>query len=154
MKNLLQRINWLYILVYLLLSGGIFTMTVYLGANLPLNPALTLALMFGLLAATAYGFYAMDEGRGWKWLAIFWGIGAALNGWLFLMVEHYLDTAIGLAAFFFTAAALVMAYAVRRRAAKPQVAEQHSLGTGIERDWYGMTDDERAEVIARDRPTH
>jgi hypothetical protein len=156
MIDLLKRVNWLYILAYSLLSGGIVTLSIYLATDTPLDAALALAIMFGLLGAAAYGFHVVSTSRGWKWLAYFWWMGAAFLGWLALMIEDWLDPAIGLAGMFFAMAAVVMAFAMRRRTTKPDrregsVSEWRSLGTGAERDWQMQQDARDQAAVKRDR---
>jgi hypothetical protein len=156
MIDLLKRVNWLYVLAYGLTSGGIVTMSIYLATETPLGAALGLAIMFGLLGAAAYAFHIVSTSPGWKWLAYLWWLGAGFLGWLALMVEDVLHPAIGLAGMFFAMAAVVMAFAMRRRAAKSErregsVSEWRSLGTGVERDMPLRQDASDQARVKRDR---
>lgn len=95
------RINWLLLLVYLLLSGGVSALIVFLTTENILDVALALALLFALLGAIAYGFSWWDGGRGWRWMAAAWWGGTLITAVIYLAVMDYLHPALVAALFSF-----------------------------------------------------
>jgi hypothetical protein len=137
------------------MSGGIFTMCIYLATDTFLPTSVVFPILFALLGAAAYAFHVVSTSVGWKWLAWFWWLGAFFTGWLALMIEDFLDPAIGMAGMFFALAAIVMAFAMRRRTVRPErredtVSEWRPLGTGAERDWQMKQDSRDQSPVNRD----
>lgn len=108
MKGSLTRINWLLVLVYLFLAGGLSAMTVYLTAGALLDTALALTLLFGLLGMIAYAFYVRDEGRGWRFVAALNWLGTLSALTVYLIVAGWLDTALAVAILCFLAAGVLL----------------------------------------------
>jgi hypothetical protein len=72
--------NWGLILIYLLMAGGLISITVYLSDDLYVNVALTLTMLFIMLGGLAYGFSLM-RGGGWGWRI------PATIGWIAAMIS-------------------------------------------------------------------
>jgi hypothetical protein len=158
--SFVRRTNWLLAGVYWLLMMGMIGITVYLAEETPIHEAVASGFFFGMMGSIAYAFHRMGEGGGWKWFGVAqWGI-AGLALFAFVMDSEYVHPGLGMSALCFLAAGALMFFGYRQKNAHDKAAqieaqqEWRALGTGVERDWYHMTDEERAEVIARDRPTH
>jgi hypothetical protein len=95
-------INLMFITLYLLLLGGLTTITVLVAPVL--NVALALALLFALLAALAHAFWLWTGERLWRWAAYLAWAGAAASFLIFIPVSGLLPPALGLALTFFLAA--------------------------------------------------
>jgi peptidoglycan/LPS O-acetylase OafA/YrhL len=156
----LRRINWLLIGVYWLLMMGMIGLTVYLTDETSTPETIASGFFFGMMGGIAYAFYRMGEGRGWKWLGVAQWSVAALALFVYVMDSNYVNEGLAISALFFLAAGVLMFFGYRKKSQQDAAAqieaqqqEWRALGTGVERDWYSMSDEERAEVIARDKPT-
>ena len=109
------RINWPLVLVYLLLSAGAATLTVYITSAGLLHTALALGLLSTGLAGGAYAFLRLDRGWGWRLIALINGLAAAISLSIYMMVAGWLPVALGIALMLFAAASLI-AYLMYRTA--------------------------------------
>lgn len=120
LMRFVQRTNWLLIFTYLLLAGGIASLTVYMSTNV-MDTALALAFMFGLLAGIAAAFTQLaDRGRGWLVLVWVWGFAAVLTFSIFTMTSGLIDTALGIGILLIVPAGLLL-YVIYRRQQANQV---------------------------------
>jgi hypothetical protein len=114
----LARINWLSMLVFLLLAGGLSALTVYLTVEAFLDVALAIALLFAVLGGIAYAFFEHDEGRGWRVVAALNWLGALASMTVYVTVAGWLHPALAAAIYAFLAAGLVLYVRFRRNNAK------------------------------------
>lgn len=108
MEKPLTRINWLSILIYLLLAGGLSALTVYLTVEAFLDVALAIALLFAVLGVIAYAFFEYDEGRGWRFVAALNWLGALLSMTVYVTVSGWLHPALAAAIYAFLAAGAIL----------------------------------------------
>jgi hypothetical protein len=88
-------ITGLIVALYLLLLGGLATLTVF--AAQAINVALVLALLFALLGALAHGFWLWTGQRGWRWVTYVMWPAAAITFLVFIPVSGFLPPALGIA---------------------------------------------------------
>lgn len=118
MEKPLAKINWLLILVYLLLAGGVTALTVYLTVEALLDVALAIALLFAVLGVIAYAFFEHDEGRGWRFVAALNWLGALLSMTVYITVAGWLHPALAAAIYAFLAAGVILYVGFLRNNAK------------------------------------
>jgi hypothetical protein len=120
-------INLLLVALYLLLLGGLGTITVFVAPII--SPALALALLLALLGGLAHAFWLWSGVAAWRWVSYVAWPAAAITFLIFIPVSGMLPTALGLAiALFLAAGGLVYAlYSVRRAA---QAVDGHLAGEG------------------------
>jgi hypothetical protein len=109
------RINWPLVLLYLLLTAGASTLTVYVTSEGLLHTALALSLLFAGLGVSAYGFLRLDRGWGWRLMALINGTATAIATSIYAMTAGWLPVALGIGLMLLAAAGLV-AYLVYRTA--------------------------------------
>lgn len=109
-------INLLLVALYLLLLGGLATITVLIAPII--NVALALALLFALLGGLAHAFWLWSGVAPWRWVSYVLWPAAGITFLIFIPVSGVLPPALGLAiTLFLTAGGLVyILYAVRRAA--------------------------------------
>jgi hypothetical protein len=88
-------ITGLMVLLYLLLLGGLTTLTVFVAQTI--NVALVLALLFALLGALTHGFWLWTGQRGWRWVTYVMWPAAAITFLVFIPVSGFLPPALGIA---------------------------------------------------------
>src|SRR5690606_32325935 len=110
-----NQINWVSVLAYLFIGGGLTALSLFLAVEYILRTGLAAAFLFMTLGGAAYLFYLREGGRGWRWLAALWWVGALATLFLHMMVEGWLHPALGMAVGCFLAAAVVLGVAGRRR---------------------------------------
>jgi hypothetical protein len=141
----LKQINWRPVLAYLALAGGLSALIVGPAVGLNIAPPLAQIVLFGLLGVLAYGFGVRTAVRGWKWLAALWWIGAGTMFMIYLIVAGIVSPGFGIVLLFAGEAAMLMAFAVRRPAAKAlnegAVVEWRKLETGINKPDQPATSD-------------
>lgn len=104
----LARINWLSILTYLLLAGGLSALTVYLILEMFLDVTLAIALLLGVLGGIAYAFFEYDEGRGWRFVAALNWLGAIATLSVYLVIAGWLHPTLAVAIYAFLAAGAIL----------------------------------------------
>ncbi len=109
-------INALLVGIYLLLLGGLATMTVFVAPVI--NTALALTLLFALLGGLAHAFWLWSGLEVWRWVTYVTWPAAAITFLVFIPVSGVLPTALGIAIMLFLAAGglVYLLYFLRRRA--------------------------------------
>jgi hypothetical protein len=107
-------INGLLVALYLLLLGGLVTITVFVAPVI--NVALALALLFALLGALAHAFWLWSGQQAWRWLSYALWPAAAITFLIFIPVSGLLNPVLGIAIMLFLAAGglLYIIYFLRR----------------------------------------
>lgn len=98
--------NWGLIPIYLLVTGGLIAITVYLCDDLRVHEALALTMLFIMMGGLAYGFSFAPRGGGWGWripAAIGWVL-ALISLVVFVTDSGMVPVALALAVLFFLAA--------------------------------------------------
>ena len=88
-------INGLLVALYLLLLGGLTTITVFVAPVI--NVALALTLLFALLGALAHGFWLWSGQRAWRWVSYALWPAAAITFLVFIPVSGLIPPALGIA---------------------------------------------------------
>lgn len=102
------------ILLYLVLLGGLVTLTVFLAPVI--NTALVLTLLFAALGGLAYAFSTWSGQAPWRWLAYFLFAATTLAFLVFIPVSGLLPPALGIGVMLFlVATGLIYALAFLRR---------------------------------------
>ena len=153
-KRGLPRINWLLVLIFLLVSGGLSSLTVFLAEEI-LDTALTLALLFGALGGITYAFSVWDGGWAWRATSALAWIGAVITFTIYLMTQRWLHPALGISMMLLAAAGtmLYILYRVRGH-------NIHVEGTPVQRwdklghipEQTGSEETDLAEHNERSRP--
>ncbi|GAB4480384.1 MAG: hypothetical protein Kow00124_27010 [Anaerolineae bacterium] len=117
----LLPINWQLGLLYLLLTGGLVSVTIFFTSEGLVHTALALALLFGALGALAATFSTWDRGWAWRALAGLFVLGALIPLIIYLGVMGWMHPALVVAIPLFLAAAGLMAVLARQRAREPRV---------------------------------
>lgn len=112
-KRWLFRINWLLLLFYLLVVGGLSSLTVFLTSVL--DTALALTLLFGALGGIAYAFSLWDGGWGWRAITALTWPGALISLIIYLTVMDWLHPALAIAILLFLLAGGLMYFLARRQ---------------------------------------
>lgn len=127
------KINWLLIVVYLLLGGGLSALTVFLTAEAQVHTALALALLFAALGGIAYAFDVSGGGRGWRIVAVTGWAAAFITLIIYLAVVGWLHPALTAALFCFLLGGGLLAAFSRRRSARAR-----ALRAGVQ--WQKLGD--------------
>jgi len=114
-RRFLASINWVLLLIYLLVSGGMSALVVYLTARAGMDVALALGIMFTVLGGLAAGCFAVDRGRAWPVVAALNGLGAAITFFLYIILAEWLDVALAMTLLAFLIAGGVFAWVYRQR---------------------------------------
>lgn len=131
MQSTSLKINWSLLLAYGFVAGGLTCVALFFALEWYMDVEIALAFLFSTLGAASFLFYAVDRGRGWRWLGVMWWLGAVLMVALYMMIEGWLSPALGMAAFCFAAAGLVLFLSNRRRERRERTRELEwqALGT-------------------------
>ena len=107
-------INGLLVVLYLLLLGGLTTITVLVAPVI--NVALALALLFVLLGGLAHAFWLWSGRQAWRWVSYVTWPAAAITFLIFIPVSGLINPALGIAIMLFLAAGglLYIIYFLRR----------------------------------------
>jgi hypothetical protein len=142
-------INALLVGLYLLLLGGLTTITVFVAPVI--NTALALTLLFALLGALAHGFWLWSGQRAWRWVTYVTWPAAAITFLVFIPVSGLLPTALGIAIMLLLMASGVLygIYFLRRRTEDIK----SRLAGGIFPPAWRRGRAERAEPLGVDRTT-
>jgi hypothetical protein len=104
----------LLVALYLVLLGGLVTVTVFIAPVI--NTALALTLLFAALGGLAYGFSIWSGHRPWRWLAYFLFVATTITFLVTIAVSDLLPPPLGIAiTLFLLAAGLVYALGFVRR---------------------------------------
>ncbi len=104
----------LLVALYLVLLGGLATVTVFVAPVI--NVALALTLLFAALGGLAYGFSIWSGQEPWRWLAYFLFVATVITFLVFIPVSGLLPPALGIGIMLFLmAAGVVYALAFLRR---------------------------------------
>lgn len=107
-------LNGLLGAIYLLLLGGLTTLTVFVAPII--HTALALALLFALLGGLAHAFWLWSGGAGWRWLSYGAWVVAGITFAIFIPLSGWLPPALGIALLLFIlAAGLITLLALLRR---------------------------------------
>ena len=88
-------INGLLVALYLMLLGGLTTITVFVAPVI--NVALALTLLFALLGALAHAFWLWSGQRAWRWVSYALWPAAAITFLVFIPVSGLMPPALGIA---------------------------------------------------------
>jgi hypothetical protein len=88
-------INGLLVALYLLLLGGLATITVFVAPVI--NVALALTLLFALLGALAHAFWLWSGQRAWRWVSYALWPAAAITFLIFIPLSGLMPPALGIA---------------------------------------------------------
>lgn len=106
-------LNLLLILVYLLLLGGLVSLTVFASSVLPV--ALALALLFAVLGAIANAIYLWDGGAYWPFLTYLFWPASIITFFIYLAVEDLAHPSVVIATlmFLFAGGCIYLVYYLR-----------------------------------------
>jgi hypothetical protein len=109
-------INGLLVALYLVLLGGLATITVFVAPVI--NVALALTMLFALLGALAHGFWLWTGQRIWRWVSYALWPAAAITFLIFIPVSGLMPPALGIAIMllFLASGLLYTIYFLRRHA--------------------------------------
>ena len=144
------KFNWLLLVVFLLIAGGLVGLTVFAATELSLHVALALSALFAALGGVAYTFFLTDGGRGWRWLAGLDWFGAILIALIYVTVEGWLHPALTVASILFAAAGMLY-YLINRS----KDADARALNNRVKWEKLGRVPeraDEDLEPWERDVP--
>ncbi len=100
-RGWLASISWLLVVFFLLVAGGLSTLTVFLTSEGLMHTALALALLFMALGGISYAFFAAGGGRAWPVVpAITWP-AAIISLTIYLTVMKWLHPALAIAMLLF-----------------------------------------------------
>jgi hypothetical protein len=88
-------INGLLVALYLVLLGGMATITVFVAPVI--NVALALSLLFALLGALAHGFWLWSGQPAWRWVSYALWPAAAITFLIFIPLSGLIPPALGIA---------------------------------------------------------
>jgi ABC-type Mn2+/Zn2+ transport system permease subunit len=142
-----KKFNWLLVLIYLLLAGGLIGLIVFLVEEIYVDVALAISLLFGLLGGIAYSFHLNKEGIIWLILTILEWIGALIALTVYVVEENILHESLAIAMLFFIAAGLLI-YTVYRRGD----ADSRSINEGIRWRKLGVSDEPEWEREREENP--
>ena len=120
MTRLSQRydlmINGLLVALYLLLLGGLATITVFVAPVI--NVALALTLLFALLGALAHAFWLWSGQQAWRWVSYVAWPAAAITFLIFIPLSGLVPPVLGIAIMLILAASglLYVIYFLRHHA--------------------------------------
>jgi hypothetical protein len=150
-------INGLLVALYLLLLGGLTTITVFIAPVI--NVALALTLLFALLGALAHAFWLWSDQRAWRWVSYALWPAAACTFLVFIPVSGLIPPALGIAIMLLLLASGVLyaIYFLRRHAddiksglngRSYRLAWPRRRAVGIE----PVDDDRAADMTAQEAP--
>ncbi len=129
-------LDGLQVLIYLVLLGGLATMTVFIAPLI--NIALALALLFALLAGLAHAFQLWSRRAEWRWVAFAGWLAAAVSFLVFVPLSGVLPPAVGIGIMLLLIAGglTYLFYYLRRRAEdiRSRLAQGVSPGGRVESD--------------------
>jgi hypothetical protein len=137
-------ITALMVMLYLLLLGGLTTLTVFVAQAV--NVALVLTLLFALLGALAHGFWLWTGQRWWRWITYVMWPAAAITFLVFIPVSGILPPALGIGIMLLLLAGglvYVISYLTRRAA---EISAGLPQGNGILEARRGAGSPEAAAV--------
>jgi hypothetical protein len=145
-------INGLLAALYLLLLGGLATITVFVAPVI--NVALALTLLFALLGALAHAFWLWSGQQAWRWLSYALWPAAAVTFLIFIPLSGLMPPALGIAVMLLLlASGLLYAITFLRRHAEE--IQSRLAGGGYRRGWsrrraagIAASDDDRATDAA------
>jgi hypothetical protein len=125
-------INGLLVALYLLLLGGLTTITVFIAPMI--NVALALTQLFALLGALAHAFWLWSSQQAWRWLSYALWVAAVITFLVFIPLSGLMPPALGIAIMLFLLAGglLYAIYFLRRHA---DDIESRLAGTGYRPGW-------------------
>lgn len=115
MEKQSAQINWMLVAVYLLVLGGLISLTVFLTSAMKLHVTLGLAALLIVLGAVATAFFARGVGRGWRWVATAAWTGALIALAVYAAAIGWLPPAIVIAGLCFLAAGILIYVFTRRQ---------------------------------------
>jgi hypothetical protein len=142
-------INGLLVALYLVLLGGLTTITVFVAPVI--NVALALTLLFVLLGALAHAFWLWNGQRAWRWVSYTLWPAAAFTFLIFIPVSGLIPPALGIAIMLLLLASglLYAIYFLRRHA--------DDIKSGLAGGGYRLgrprNRTAKAELADDDRPT-
>jgi hypothetical protein len=127
-------INLLLVTIYLVLLGGLASITVFVAPII--NTALALALLFALLGGLAHAFWLWSGQVAWRWLSYATWLAAAITFLAFLPISGVLPPALGIGIMLIVSAGglMYLVYYLRRRAENinQSLTQVESPGTAAE----------------------
>lgn len=87
-------INGLLVAIYLLLLGGLTTITIFVAPII--NTALALALLFALLGGLAHAFWLWSGQTAWRWITYVLWPAAAITFAVYIPISGVLPAALGI----------------------------------------------------------
>lgn len=109
-----RGLNWMLLLIYLLMSGGLSALTVYVTSEGILHTALALGLLFIGLGGITASFTRLSNGLGWRILTGLTWTGGVLTLLIYLTIAGWLHPALLIASLLFVVAG-VLFYIVTHR---------------------------------------
>ncbi|MCU0502019.1 MAG: hypothetical protein MUC51_09685 [Anaerolineae bacterium] len=142
-------INGLLVALYLLLLGGLVTITVFVAPVI--NVALALTLLFALLGALAHAFWLWSGHRAWRWVSYALWPAAAFTLLIFIPISGLIPPALGIAVMLLLLASglLYALYFLRRHADDIK----SGLAGGSYRLGWSRNRTAKAELADNDRPS-
>lgn len=137
-----RRVNWLLLLVYLLLIGGMVALIVFLTSAGLLATALAIALLFASLGGIAYAFFLRGEGWGWGAITVINWVSALIAFTVYVTETGLIPTELALAALFFLAAGILLYLPLRRR----RSVKARALNGGVQWEPLGGTSRQAAQA--------
>lgn len=134
LRRFTASVNWVLLLLYLLVIGGMSTLVVYLTGVIGIATSLALGIMFTVLGGLAAGFFAVDRGRAWPVVAALNGVGAAITFFLYIIWVGWLDISLAMTLLAFLIAGGIVVWVYQRRRQRPvetylPPAEWEALGS-------------------------
>jgi hypothetical protein len=150
-------INGLLVALYLVLLGGLVTITVFVAPVI--NVALVLTMLFALLGALAHGFWLWSGQRAWRWFSYALWPAAAITFLIFIPLSGLMPPALGIAIMLLLLASglFYAIYFLRRHA---EAIKSEFAGEGYRPGWprsraaqTQLVDDDRAtDVTEQEAP--
>lgn len=129
MQRPANDINWVSVLAYLFIGGGLTALSGFFAIDGYLPTTLAAAFLFVTLGGAAYLFFMRDGGRGWRWLAALSWLAGLATLFFHMMWQGWLHPALGMAVACFLAAAVILGVASRRRERREQQIGWQALGS-------------------------
>ena len=129
-------IDLVMLFTYLVLLGGLVTITVLFTSGGILQTALALAILFAILGGLAFAFSLWSGKKAWRWVTAFLWPSSLLTFLIYIAVAKLLPPvlAIGLILFQVAGGMIYLLYYLRGRAelVNDQILEWESIGSGDE----------------------